>query len=107
MLSFQGSGLQDILFSSSLSTREKKRQGHIYELLSTEENYLKDLTLVKEVRAASCARFLQEDLHEGETRGRQVLSADSVCVSCTRIRRGPLNLAGNHSVVTLSRHSVT
>ncbi|KAG0426335.1 hypothetical protein HPB47_026548 [Ixodes persulcatus] len=43
------SGLQDILFSSSLSTREKKRQGHIYELLSTEENYLKDLTLVKEV----------------------------------------------------------
>ncbi|CAN7975328.1 unnamed protein product, partial [Ixodes persulcatus] len=45
----QSSGLQDILFSSSLSTREKKRQGHIYELLSTEENYLKDLTLVKEV----------------------------------------------------------
>ncbi|EEC10668.1 Rho/RAC guanine nucleotide exchange factor, putative [Ixodes scapularis] len=41
--------LPDILFSSSLSTREKKRQGHIYELLSTEENYLKDLTLVKEV----------------------------------------------------------
>lgn len=44
----QGS-LQDILFSASLSTREKKRQGHIYELISTEENYVKDLTLVKEV----------------------------------------------------------
>ncbi|XP_077540159.1 dynamin associated protein 160 isoform X4 [Haemaphysalis longicornis] len=44
----QGS-LQDILFNASLSTREKKRQGHIYELISTEENYVKDLTLVKEV----------------------------------------------------------
>nr|XP_054922115.1 intersectin-1-like isoform X4 [Dermacentor andersoni] len=41
--------LQEILFSPSLSTREKKRQGHIYELISTEENYVKDLTLVKEV----------------------------------------------------------
>ncbi|KAL3194266.1 hypothetical protein MRX96_016398 [Rhipicephalus microplus] len=35
--------------SPSLSTREKKRQGHIYELISTEENYVKDLVLVKEV----------------------------------------------------------
>ncbi|XP_077486990.1 dynamin associated protein 160 isoform X3 [Amblyomma americanum] len=43
------STLQDILFSTSLTTREKKRQGHIYELISTEENYVKDLTLVKEV----------------------------------------------------------
>ncbi|XP_075751377.1 intersectin-1 isoform X4 [Rhipicephalus microplus] len=41
--------LQEILFSASLSTREKKRQGHIYELISTEENYVKDLVLVKEV----------------------------------------------------------
>ncbi|KAL1436160.1 hypothetical protein MTO96_010898 [Rhipicephalus appendiculatus] len=41
--------LQEILFSASLSTREKKRQGHIYELISTEENYVKDLILVKEV----------------------------------------------------------
>ena len=50
-------GCSDLYLLDMLTPTERKRQGYIHELIVTEENYVNDLQLVTEVRAAGgCGR---------------------------------------------------
>lgn len=48
-------GCSDLHLLDMLTPTERKRQGYIHELIVTEENYVNDLQLVTEVRAAGGA----------------------------------------------------
>lgn len=48
-------GCSDLHLLDMLTPTERKRQGYIHELIVTEENYVNDLQLVTEVKAAAGA----------------------------------------------------
>uniref|UniRef100_A0AAQ6AK23 Intersectin-1 n=1 Tax=Amphiprion ocellaris TaxID=80972 RepID=A0AAQ6AK23_AMPOC len=77
----------DLHLLDMLSPMERKRQGYIHELIVTEENYVNDLQLVTEVKAAACELLTEKEVAMIFVNWKELIMCNIKLLKALRVRK--------------------